>query len=58
MLSVYTLTFMGASGAIGAPLAGWLHAQLGPLGACSAAASMMLVVVSTVTVATDVRKIV
>ncbi len=58
VLSVYTLTFMGASGAIGAPLAGWLHASLGPLGACSAAAALMLVTVATVTVATDVRKLV
>jgi MFS family permease len=58
VLSVYTLTFMGASGAIGAPLAGWLHAELGPLGACIAASSMMLVVVGTITVATDIRKIV
>ena len=58
VLSVYTLTFMGASGVLGAPLAGWLHAQLGPLGACSAAAGMMLVVVGTITVTTNVRKLV
>ncbi len=58
VLSVYTLTFLGASGVIGAPLAGWLHAQLGPLGACSAAAAMMLAVVGTVTVTTNFRKLV
>jgi MFS family permease len=58
VLSVYTLTFMGASGVFGAPLAGWLHAQLGPLGACLAAAAAMLVVVGTVAVTTDVRKLV
>ena len=58
VLSVYTLTLMGASGAIGAPLAGFLHAELGPLGACGAAAALMLVTVAAVTVATDVRKLV
>jgi MFS family permease len=58
VLSVYALTFMGASAVIGAPLAGWLHALLGPLGACLACAAMMLLVVGTMTVATDVRKLV
>ncbi len=58
VLSVYTLTIMGASGVIGAPLAGWLHAELGPLGACSAAAGLMLVTILTVTVTTDIRKLV
>jgi MFS family permease len=58
VLSFYTLTFLGASGVIGAPLAGWLHAQLGPLGACAACAAMMLVVLGAVAVLTDVRKLV
>ena len=32
VLSVYTLAFMGASGAIGAPLSGWLQRELRPGG--------------------------
>jgi MFS family permease len=58
VLSVYTLTFMGASGVIGAPLAGWLNALLGPLGTFGACAAMMIAVVGTVAVASDVRKLV
>lgn len=58
VLSVYTLAFMGAAGAIGAPLAGLLNAQLGPLGASAFAGGAMLVVVGTFAVATDVRKLV
>jgi MFS family permease len=57
VLSVYTLAFMGASGAIGAPLAGLLHATLGPLGACGVAGVAMLLVVGVTAVATDVRKL-
>jgi MFS family permease len=58
VLSVFALTFMGASGAIGAPFAGWLNAALGPLAACEVCAGLMLTVVVVVAVATDVRKIV
>ncbi len=58
VLSVYTLTFMGASGAIGAPLSGWLNAQLGPLATCEVCGALMIAVVATVAIATDVRKLV
>ena len=58
VLSVYTLTLMGASGILGAPLAGWLQAQLGSLATCAVCAGAMLVVVGVVAVVTDVRKLV
>jgi len=58
VLAFYTLTFMGASGVIGAPLAGLLNAQLGPLGALEACGAMMAVVVGAVSLLTDVRKLV
>jgi len=58
VLSVYTLTLMGASGILGAPLAGWLQAQLGSLATCAVCAGGMLVVVAMIAVATDVRKLV
>lgn len=58
VLSVYTLTLMGASGILGAPLAGWLQAQLGSLATCAVCAGAMLVVVATIAVTTDVRKLV
>jgi len=58
VLSVYTLAFMGASGAVGAPFSGWLNTQLGPLGACGVCAGLMLAVVAIVAAATDVRKLV
>ena len=58
VLAFYTLTFMGASGVIGAPLAGLLNAQLGPLGALGACGAMMAVVVGAVSIFTDVRKLV
>jgi MFS family permease len=58
VLSVYTLAFMGASGVIGAPLAGWLSAQFGPVVTCGVCAGLMLAAIGVVTVTTDVRKLV
>lgn len=58
VLSVYTLSFMGSSGVIGAPFAGWLNAQVGPVAACGVCAALMLVLIGVVTVTTDVRKLV
>jgi MFS family permease len=57
VLSVYALAFMGSSGVVGAPFAGFLYAQLGPLGACAFAGAAMLVVVAIAAVATEVRKL-
>jgi hypothetical protein len=48
---------MGSSGIVGAPLGGFLYAQLGPLGACGFAGAAMLVIVAIAAVATDVRKL-
>jgi len=58
VLSVYALTFMGASGVVGAPLAGWLNAWLGPLAACGVCAGAMFAVVGIVATTTNVRKLV
>ncbi len=55
VLSVYTLAFMGASGAIGAPLSGWLNASFGPVATCGICAGLMLVTIGVVTVTTRVR---
>ena len=57
VLSVYTMAFMGSSGLLGAPLAGVMNAQLGPLVSCGVAGVAMLVVVGAIALATDVRKL-
>jgi MFS family permease len=57
VLSVYVLAFMGSSGIVGAPLGGFLYAELGPLGACGFAGAAMLAVVAAVGAFTDVRKL-
>ena len=57
VLSTYTLGFMGASGLIGAPLAGLLADWLGPLGAMSASAATMLVAIALVRLTTRIHRI-
>jgi MFS family permease len=56
VLSVYVFGFMGASGLIGAPLAGVLVARIGPLATCAAASGMMLTVLACTFLFTNVSR--
>jgi MFS family permease len=57
VLSTFSLGMMGASGLLGAPLSGFLVAQIGPLWTCIAMASGMVVVVSVVSLVSDVASV-
>jgi len=57
VLSVYTLGFMGASGLVGAPLAGFLAGAIGPLATCFATSGAMFVIALGVLLATDIRHV-
>jgi MFS family permease len=57
VLSVYTLGFMGASGLVGAPLAGFLAESIGPLGTCFATSGAMFVLALLVFATTEIRHV-
>ncbi len=56
VLSVYMFGFMGASGLIGAPLAGVLVERVGPLATCATEGGAMLAVVMCTLLFTNVSK--
>ena len=57
VLSVYTLATMGASGLVGAPISGFLLAQVGPLATCRVAGVAMLALVTVFALFTRVREL-
>ena len=57
VLSVYTIGFMGAAGVLGAPLSGFLVAQIGPLDTCVFASVAMAVAVGCVFSFTTIRQV-
>lgn len=56
VLSVYMFGFMGASGLIGAPLAGVLVERIGPLATCATASGVMLTVLAGTVLFTNVAR--
>jgi MFS family permease len=56
VLSVYMFGFMGASGLIGAPLAGVLVERIGPLATCAVASGVMLIVLACTFLFTNVSR--
>lgn len=57
VLSVYSLSTMGASGVLGAPLSGLLVARFGPLVACWLAGAAMLAVITSFLAFTRIREL-
>jgi MFS family permease len=57
VLSAFSFGFMGATGLLGAPLAGVLIERVGPLTTCAVSGGAMLVVVIGMIVFTDVRRL-
>ncbi len=57
VLSVYSLGFMGASGVIGAPAAGFLVDVIGPLAACVLNSGLMLCVAGAVAAFTRISRV-
>lgn len=56
VLSVYMFGFMGASGLVGAPVAGVLVARIGPLMTCAVASGVMLTVLACTFLFTNVSR--
>jgi MFS family permease len=56
VLSVYMFGFMGASGLIGAPLAGVLAERIGPLATCATAGGVMLAILACTFLFTNVAR--